>query len=71
MKKNTWLYIVAAAAIYYWWLKKKKTGSTAPSAVDAASTARQIVSDAVDQTTFVPDTTTFKDMYLDDQNACK
>jgi hypothetical protein len=72
MKKNTWIYIVAAAAVYYYWLmKKKKTGSTAPSAMDAASTARQIVSDAVDQTTFVPDTTTFKDMYLQDQNACR
>lgn len=71
MKKTTWLYIAAAAALYYWWAKMKKTGPAAPSAQAAASTARQIVADVVDQTTFLPDETTFADQYAKDKSACK
>lgn len=71
MKKTTWIYIAAAAALYYWWAKMKKTGSSAPSAQEAASTARQIVAETVDQTTFLPDETTFADQYAKDKSACK
>jgi hypothetical protein len=71
MKKTTWIYLAAAAVFYYWLLKKKKTGPAAPSAETAASTARQLVADAVDQTTFLPDETTFADQYAKDKSACK
>lgn len=71
MKKNTLLWIAAAAAVYWWWMKKKKTGTSAPSAEAAGNAAKQIVSEVVDQTTFVPDETTFRDMYAEDQAACK
>ena len=71
MKKTTWLYLAAAAVFYYWLLKKKKTGPAAPSAQAAASTARQIVAETVDQTTFLPDETSFADRYAQDKSACR
>lgn len=72
MKKGTLLYLVAAAAVYYYWLRRKKsTGKAAPSAEMAASTARQMVSDIVDQTTFLPDETTMKSEYANDQKYCR
>jgi len=71
MKKTTWIYLAAAAVFYYWLLKKKKTGPAAPSAQAAANTARQIVAETVDQTTFLPDETTFADQYAKDKSACK
>jgi hypothetical protein len=71
MKKTTWIYLAAAAVFYYWLLKKKKTGPAAPSAEMAASTARQLVADAVDQTTFLPDETTDANRYAADKSACK
>lgn len=71
MKKYNWLLIVGGVYLAWYLLRKKKTGASAPSAVDAASTARVLVADAVDNTTFVPDTTTFKDQYLNDQSECK
>jgi flagellar basal body-associated protein FliL len=72
MKKTTWLYIAAAAAVYYWWARSKKmSGASSPSARQAASQARNIVADTIDQTTFLPDTTTDADRYAADKNACK
>lgn len=72
MKRGTILYLVAAAALYYYWIKrKKKTGSVAPSAQGAASTARQMVADIVDNTTFLPDDTSFKRQYENDQKYCR
>lgn len=72
MKKGTILYLVAAAAVYYYWLRRKKTtGKSAPSAEVAASTARQMVADIVDNTTFLPDETTFKQQYANDQKYCR
>jgi len=70
MNKNL-LYI--AAGIYFIWLfsKKKVGGTNAPSAQAAAGMARQIVADAVDQTTFLPDETTFADMYAKDKKECR
>ena len=70
--KKTWVYLAAAAALYYYLLKRRKVnGTDAPSAQSAASTARQLVADAVDQTTFLPDETTFADLYAKDKSACK
>ena len=72
MNRKTVIYLVAAAAIYYYWLKRKKaTGKNATSAESAASTARQMVADIVDQTTFVPDETTMRDQYAKDQKLCR
>ncbi len=70
MNKNL-LYIATAA--YFIWLfsKKKVSGTNAPSAQAAASMARQIVANAVDQTTFIPDETTFADEYAKDKSQCK
>jgi hypothetical protein len=70
MNKNL-IYIAAAA--YFIWLfsKKKSSGTAAPSAQAAAGMARQIVSNAVDQTTFIPDQTTFADEYAKDKSECK
>jgi hypothetical protein len=72
MKKGTILYLVAAAALYYYWIRRRKaTGKTALSAESAASTARQMVADIVDQTTFVADDTTFAKQYAKDQKLCR
>lgn len=71
MKKTTWLWVIGGAYLAWWLLRKKKTGASAPTAMEAASTARQLVANAVDQTTFEPDTTTMKDLYQQDQNECK
>lgn len=70
MNKNL-LYIAAAA--YFIWLfsKKKVSGTSAPSAQAAAGMAKRIVADAVDQTTFIPDETTFADQYAKDKRSCK
>jgi hypothetical protein len=72
MKKSTVLYLVAAAALYYWLLKRKKVDGTNLQSVDAAGkTARQLVSDIVDQTTFLPDETTFAKEYANDKKNCR
>jgi len=72
MKKGTLIYLAVAAALYYYWIKRKKaTGSVAPSAEAAASTARQMVSNIVDNTTFLPDETTMKQEYANDQKNCR
>ena len=72
MKKGTILYLVAAAAVYFYFIRRRKvSGKTAPSAESAASTARQMVSDIVDQTTFLPDETTMRQEYANDQKLCR
>lgn len=70
MKKATWIYIAVGAYFVWYMMRKKKTGPNAPSAEVAASTARQMVADVVDQTTFLPDTTTDADMYAKDKSRC-
>jgi hypothetical protein len=72
MKKGTILYLVAAAALYFYWIRRKQaTGKNAPSAESAASTARQMVANIVDQTTFLPDETTMRQEYAKDQKLCR
>jgi len=49
-------------------------GSTTPSgssARAAAQEARELVADVVDQTTFLPDMTTDRQRYAEDQKLCK
>jgi len=46
-------------------------GTNATSAQAAAGMAKRIVADAVDQTTFIPDETTFADQYAKDKSQCK
>ncbi len=70
MNKNL-LYIAAAAYFIYLFSKKKVSGTGAPSAQSAASMAKKIVANAVDQTTFIPDQTTFADLYEKDKSQCK
>lgn len=69
MKKN-WIYIAVGAYLVWYFMRKKKTGPNAPSVEVAASTARQMVANVVDQTTFLPDTTTDADLYAKDKNKC-
>jgi hypothetical protein len=37
----------------------------------AAGMAKRLVADAVDNTTFIPDETTFADQYAKDKSQCK
>jgi len=69
MKRN-WIYIAAGVYLVWYLLRKKKTGPNAPSVQNASSTARQMVADVVDQTTFLPDTTTDADRYAKDKSKC-
>lgn len=64
--KNILLYAGVVIA-YIWWMKRKKNSVVAK---NAAETAKDIVSNAVDQTTFLPDTTTFADLYAKDKSQC-
>jgi hypothetical protein len=70
MKRN-WIYIAAGLYVVWFFMRKKKTGPNAPSVQNASSTARQMVADVVDQTTFLPDTTTDADRYAKDKSECK
>jgi hypothetical protein len=65
MNKN-FLYIAGAAFLILLLSKKKISGVSG-----AASKARKIVSNAVDQTTFVADETTFADLYKQDKKTCR
>jgi hypothetical protein len=69
MKRN-WIYIAAGVYLVWYLMRKKKTGPNAPSVQNASSTARQMVADVVDQTTFLPDTTTDADLYAKDKSKC-
>ncbi len=69
---RTIIYLVGAAALYYYLMnRKKKTGTSAMSAQDAGSTARRMVADIVDNTTFLPDETTMRQEYANDQKKCR
>jgi hypothetical protein len=69
MKRN-WIYIAAGVYLVWYLMRKKKTGPNAPSVQNASSTARQMVADVVDQTRFLPDTTTDADLYAKDKSKC-
>ena len=70
MNKN--LLYIAAAAYFIWLFSKKKMNGTNQSSVQmAAGMAKRLVADAVDNTTFIPDETTFADQYAKDKSQCK
>lgn len=70
MKRSNLIYIVVGAYLVWYFSRKKKTGPNAPSVQNASITARQMVADVVDQTTFLPDTTTDADRYAQDKSKC-
>ena len=68
-KKNNTLWIVLGlGAAWYLW-KQWKKNKQAPGS--AANEAVKMVSAQVDKTNFVPDTTTFAELYKKDQENCK
>lgn len=70
-KNNNNLFLWAAVALGAYLLLKKKAPAQSAAAAEAAGTARGLVADAVNRVTFVPDTTTDKQLYSEDQKACK
>lgn len=81
MKKTNWiLWVGIGIAYWYWWNQKKKAGGSMSAAATtplgsnartASQEAKQIVSDVVDQTTFLPDVQTDRQIYMNDLNECK
>ena len=78
MKKPNWILLIGLG-IAAWYFFKKKPTAAAPLATilpgsaarEAASEASDIVSDVVDKTTFLPDLSTDRDKYIQDQKFCK
>ena len=82
MKKTNWILWVGIGLAYWYILnrKKKAGGSTSTAAATtplglsartASQEAKQIVSDVVDQTTFLPYVITDRQIYMNDLNECK
>jgi len=79
MKKPNWILLIGlGVAAWYFMRKKAAPGSTVANLLPggsaaraAASDARQIVADVVEQTTFLPDLSTDRDKYIADQKMCK
>lgn len=69
MKKNEFL-LIAAVAIGIYILTKNKKDKSENKASATAGAARALVADQINKITFVPDTTTDKDLYNKDQNLC-
>ena len=67
MNKNL-LYIGLAAYLLFLF-SRKKIGNINSSS--AANQAKKLVAEAVDQTTFLPDETTFADEYKKDKRQCR
>lgn len=78
MKKPNWILLIGLG-VAAWYFLKKKPKVVAPLATllpgsqakQAASEASEIVADVVNKTTFLPDLTTDRDLYIKDQKACK
>lgn len=82
-KKTNWiLWVGLAAAAWYLWKMKKGTtpgiklpgGGSTPSgsaARSAGQEASEIVKNVINETTFLPDVTTDRERYANDQNQCK
>ena len=78
MKKPNWILLIGLGVAAWYFFKKKPTAAAplatllpGTAANEAAKTAREIVADVVDKTTFLPDTTTDRDQYVADQKLCK
>jgi len=78
MKKPNWILLIGLGVAAWYFFKKKPSAAAAMQTIlpgsparQAASDAKQIVSDVVDQTTFLPDTTTDRQLYAQDLKNCK
>lgn len=78
MKKPNWILLIGLGVAAWYFLKmNKKTAKMVQkvlpgsAARQAASEAETLVSDVIDKTTFLPDMTTDRDLYLNDQKTCK
>ena len=78
MKKPNWILLIGLGVAAWYFFKKKPSAAAAMQTIlpgsaarHAASDAKQIVSDVVDQTTFLPDTTTDRQLYAQDLKNCK
>jgi len=67
MNKN--LIYIGLAAYLLFLFSRKKIGNINSSS--AANQAKKLVAEAVDQTTFLPDETTFADEYTKDKRQCR
>lgn len=78
MKKNWIIWVGVGLAAWYLLRKKKPAPGTMTAALlpassaarEAASDAKQIVAEAVDKTTFVPDFRTDADFYREENKHC-
>lgn len=70
MKRGTLIYIALAAYAIWYFSRKKNNQTNVPSVKNAASSAKQMVANVIDQTTFLPDTTTDADRYATDKSKC-
>ena len=78
MKKPNWILLIGLGVAAWYFFKKKPSAAAVMQTIlpgsparQAASDAKQIVSDVVDQTTFLPDTTTNRDLYKEQRKNCK
>ena len=78
MKKPNWILLIGLGVAAWYFFKKKPSAAAAMQTIlpgsdarKAASDAKQIVSDVVDQTTFLPDLTTDRDLYKEQRKNCK
>lgn len=80
MKQSNWILLIGLGVAAWYFMRQKKAapGSTVANLLPggsaaraAASDARQIVADVVEQTTFLPDLSTDRDKYIADQKMCK
>lgn len=78
MKKPNWILLIGLGVAAWYFFKKKPSAAASLQTIIPGSAVRQasneaktIVSDVIDQTTFVPDLQTDRDLYKQDQINCK
>jgi len=72
MKDKNTLLLISAVVLYFLLKKKKPTTTPVSNSLKAAKVeAGNLANQIIEGTTFVPDTTTFADMYKQDQKLCK
>lgn len=72
MKDKNTLFIIGAVVLYFLLNKKKPTTASIKNNLQAAKNeAGNLANEIINRTTFVPDETTFADMYKQDQKQCK
>lgn len=72
MKDKNTLFIIGAVVLYFLLNKKKPTIAPIKNSLQAAKNeAGNLANEIINRTTFVPDETTFADMYKQDQKQCK